>query len=145
MAVAFAYASNGQGLYAIDMRSGKEGETPRYPTPDELWKRTFAQANGWRDRFATVPFEDKGSSHPSRRYQGIAVERVLDSHRFHNLPDIYERAERYPSFGDYPPDFFDFIVIDECRHQRGLLRPATGFHRFCARAVRAGGCGGTRA
>ena len=23
-----------------------------------------------------------------------------------------------PSFGDYPPDFFDFIVIDEC-HRGG--------------------------
>jgi type I restriction enzyme R subunit len=33
--------------------------------------------NAWRDRFAAVPFEDKGGSHPSRYYQDIAVERVM--------------------------------------------------------------------
>ena len=31
MAVRFAYSSNGQGIYAIDMETGKEGEVPRYP------------------------------------------------------------------------------------------------------------------
>jgi type I restriction enzyme R subunit len=77
LAVRFAYASNGQGLYGIDMQTGKEGETASYPTPEELWARTFAEANAWRDAFAAVPFEDKGGSHPSRYYQDVAVERVL--------------------------------------------------------------------
>ncbi len=62
MAVRFAYATNGQGVYGIDMQTGHEGETPRYPTPDELWHQTFAVADVWRDRFAAVPFEDKGGS-----------------------------------------------------------------------------------
>ena len=79
MAVRFAYATNGQGIYGIDMQTGKEGELPRYPTPDELWNLTFAEANAWRDRFAAVPFEDKGGSHPSRYYQDIAVERVMEA------------------------------------------------------------------
>ena len=35
MAVRFAYATNGQGIYGIDMETGKEGELPRYPTPDD--------------------------------------------------------------------------------------------------------------
>jgi type I restriction enzyme R subunit len=43
MAVRFAYATNGQGIYGIDMQTGKEGELPRYPTPDELWARTSAR------------------------------------------------------------------------------------------------------
>ena len=34
MAVRFAYATNGQGIYGIDMQTGKEGELPRYPTPE---------------------------------------------------------------------------------------------------------------
>ena len=38
---------------------------------------TFAKADAWRDRFAAVPFEDKGGSHPSRYYQDIAVDRVM--------------------------------------------------------------------
>ena len=79
MALRFAYCSNGQGIYGVDMKTGKEGEKPSYPTPDELWAMTFAEANAWRDRFAAVPFEDKGGSHPSRYYQDIAVERVMEA------------------------------------------------------------------
>jgi type I restriction enzyme R subunit len=79
LVIRFTYATNGQGLYAIDMRDGTEGELPRYPTPDELWNRTFATHNAWRDRFFAVPFEDKGGSHPSRYYQDIAVERTMEA------------------------------------------------------------------
>ena len=61
------------------MQTGTEGELPAYPSPDELWDLTFAEANAWRDRFAAVPFEDKGGSHPSRYYQDIAVERVMEA------------------------------------------------------------------
>jgi type I restriction enzyme R subunit len=66
MAVRHAYASNGRGIYAIDMETGHEGAVASYPTPDELWNRTFAKANAWRDRFATVPFEDRGGYFQSR-------------------------------------------------------------------------------
>src|SRR6266566_9734085 len=79
LAVRYTYASNGRGIYAIDMETGQEGKLPHYPTPDELWNMTFAQANAWRDRFAAVPFEDKGGSHPSRYYQDIAIERVMEA------------------------------------------------------------------
>ena len=77
MVVRFAYSSNGQGIYCIDMETGKEGEVSRYPTPDELWDMTFAEANIWRDRFAAVPFEDRGGYFQPRYYQDIAIERVL--------------------------------------------------------------------
>jgi type I restriction enzyme, R subunit len=78
LALRFTYATNGQGLYGIDMETGKERELARYPTPDELWNLTFAEANAWRDRFAAVPFEDRGGSHPSRYYQDIAIDRVME-------------------------------------------------------------------
>ncbi len=78
LAVRFTYSSNGQGLYGIDMQTGAEAEC-KYPTPDELWARTFAVPNVWRDRFATVPYEDKGGSHAGRYYQDIATERVLET------------------------------------------------------------------
>jgi type I restriction enzyme R subunit len=77
LAVRFAYATNGQGIYGIDMQTGTEGELPQYPTPDELWNQTFAVQNAWRDRFAKVPFEDRGGYFQGRYYQDIAVERVL--------------------------------------------------------------------
>ena len=79
LAVRFAFATNGRALYRIDMQTGAEGEVDRYPTPEELWQQTFAEANNWRDRFAEVPFEDKGGSHPSRYYQDIAIAAVLEA------------------------------------------------------------------
>jgi type I restriction enzyme R subunit len=93
LAVRYAYSTNGQGIYQVDMSpppaapelSGEdgshpsEGEVAAYPTPDQLWAMTFAQANAWRDRFSTVPFEDKGGSHPSRYYQDTSVERTMEA------------------------------------------------------------------
>jgi type I restriction enzyme, R subunit len=77
LAIRFTYATNGQGIYGIDMDEGTEGDVPRYPTPDELWNLTFAEQNAWRDRFAAIPFEDRGGYFQGRYYQDIAVERVL--------------------------------------------------------------------
>src|ERR1700719_2860999 len=62
MAIRYTYSTNGQGIYGIDMETGKEGETPAYPTPDELWNLTFAVANAWRDRFAAVSYTDKSGT-----------------------------------------------------------------------------------
>ena len=212
LAVRFTYSTNGQGIYGIDMETGEESDVTAYPTPEQLWAATFAEEDAWRDRFATVPFEDKGGSHPSRYYQDIAIERVMKSlaagqsrilltlatgtgktfiafqiawklfHSRWNLsgeptrrPRILFLADRNilanqafnafsafpedalvriapedirkkgkvpkngslfftifqtfmsgppkdgepsPYFGEYPPDFFDFIIIDEC-HRGG--------------------------
>ena len=77
LAIRFTYATNGQGIYGIDMLTAEEGEIAKYPSPDELWNRTFANKSAWRDRFAAVPFEDKGGFFQGRYYQDIAIERVL--------------------------------------------------------------------
>jgi type I restriction enzyme, R subunit len=218
IAVRFGYSTNGQGIYAVDMKTGKEGIIDRYPSPEELWNLTFAEANAWRDRFASVPFEDKGGSFQPRYFQDIAVSRVLEAiaanktrilltlatgtgktaiafqiawklfysrwnlsgqptHRprilfladrnilanqakneFSAFPeDAMERirpdeirkkgkvpknaslfftvfqtfmsgppkdGKPSPYFGEYPPDFFDFIVVDEC-HRGGANDEST--------------------
>jgi len=218
LAIRFTYATNGKGIYAVDMETGKEGELASYPTPDELWELTFAVSNEWRNRFAAIPFEDKGGSHPSRYYQEIAVDRVLEAiannrqrilltlatgtgktfiafqiawkhfqsrwnltrepsrrprilfladrnilanQAYNNFsafpedamiriaPDEIAKKGKVPKngslfftifqtfmsgppkdgqpspyFGDYPPDFFDFIVIDEC-HRGGAKDEST--------------------
>ncbi len=206
--IRFSFATNGQGIYGIDMETGKEGEVSQYPTPDELWNMTFAKQNAWRDYFSAIPFEDRGGYFQGRYYQDIAVERVLEAIAAGNLrilltlatgtgktfiafqiawklfqsrwnlsgeptrrPRILFLADRNilanqaynafsafpedalvriepgeiskkgrvpkngslfftifqtfmsgpggaPYFGEYPPDFFDFIVIDEC-HRGG--------------------------
>ena len=81
MAIRYTYSTNGQGIYGVDMETGKEGEKPGYPTPDELWNMTFAKANAWRDRFAAIPFEDKGGSHPGRYLSGHRRRTGDGSHR----------------------------------------------------------------
>lgn len=75
----FTYASNGKGIYAIDRETGEEGEAEAFPTPQELWQRTFAEENAWRDRFAAIPYPDKSGSWQIRFYQEIAVKRVLEA------------------------------------------------------------------
>jgi type I restriction enzyme R subunit len=75
----FAYATNGQKIYGVDMETGKEGDVPSYPTPDELWNRCFGKANQWRDNFASIPFKTTSGSTVARYYQEIAVNRALDA------------------------------------------------------------------
>ena len=89
LAVRYTYSTNGQGIYGIDMAEGTEGEILLYPTPEELWNQTFAEANAWRDRFAAVPFPDKSGSWTIRYYQEIAVNRVLEA--------IARRARSHPA------------------------------------------------
>ena len=83
LAIRFAYSTNGKGIYAIDTKTGKESEQLKYPTPDELWTKTFAEENAkekiWRDRFAAVQFSDKSGSWAIRFYQELAVNRVLEA------------------------------------------------------------------
>ena len=79
LAIRFSYATNGQAIYGIDMASGHEGDVADYPGPEALWDLTFAQKNEWRDRFAAVPFEDRGGSWGVRYYQDIAVGKVLEA------------------------------------------------------------------
>jgi type I restriction enzyme R subunit len=233
LAIRFTYATNGQGIYGIDMQEGTEGELPRYPAPDELWNLTFAEPDAWRDRFAAVPFEDRSGYFQSRYYQDIAIERALSAiaagqerilltlatgtgktfiafqiawklfHSRWNLsrepsrrPRILFLADRNiladqaynafspfpedamvriepadirkkgkvpkngslfftifqtfmsgppqdgkpsPYFGEYPPDFFDFIVIDEC-HRGGANNESNwrGIMDYFAPAVQLG-------
>jgi len=42
LSVRFTYATNGQGIYGIDMETGDEGDIASYPSPQALWDLTFA-------------------------------------------------------------------------------------------------------
>ena len=73
------YATNGNEIYSICMETGKEGLVANYLTPEELWNKTFAVQNEWRDKFATIPFEDKSGTWQLRYYQEIAVKNALEA------------------------------------------------------------------
>jgi type I restriction enzyme R subunit len=73
------YSTNGTEIYSICMKTGAEGLVDNYLSPEELWEKTFAVQNKWREEFANVPFEDKGGSWQLRYYQEIAVNRTLEA------------------------------------------------------------------
>jgi len=76
----FAYASNGLGWYQIDMATGAEGEfAPPFPSPEDLWQRTFGVPNDWRLRFGAVPFETDGGKWELRYYQHNAITAALEA------------------------------------------------------------------
>ncbi|QDT34819.1 EcoAI/FtnUII family type I restriction enzme subunit R [Thalassoglobus polymorphus] len=73
------FAANGKEIYQICMKTGTEETVERFPTPDELWDKTFSKQNEWRDRFAAEPYNDIGKTKPPYYYQENAVEAVLDA------------------------------------------------------------------
>ena len=75
----FAFSTNGRKIYRINMETGTEGYVERYPTPDELWAEVFKTPNEWRDRFAAVPFEERGGTGQTRYYQHNAIENALEA------------------------------------------------------------------
>ncbi len=73
------YSTNGREIYQICMKSGAEGLVSNFMTPDELWNKTFAVQNLWREKFAAIPFEDKSGTWQLRYFQEIAVQRVVEA------------------------------------------------------------------
>ena len=74
-----AYSTNGKEIYRISMSTGKEGLVKSFDTPDELWNKTFAKQNDWRDKFNAVPFEDVGKTKDLRYYQEIAINNTMSA------------------------------------------------------------------
>ncbi len=73
------YSSNGKEIYFICTKTAEEKLVANFLTPDELWNKTFAVQNEWREKFAAVPFETIGGTKPPRFYQEIAVNNVLEA------------------------------------------------------------------
>ena len=72
------YSTNGKAIYQICMKTGEEGLVTNFLSPEDLWNKTFAEQNEWREKFANVPFEDKSGTWQMRYYQEIAVQRALE-------------------------------------------------------------------
>lgn len=73
------YSTNGREIYSICMKTGEEGIVASYLSPEELWNKTFAIQNSWRELFANVPFEDKSGSWQLRYYQELAVQNTMEA------------------------------------------------------------------
>lgn len=73
------FATNGNEIYQICMQTGTEGTVDRFPTPQELWDKTFAESNAWRDKFHRQPLNLGGGLWQPRYYQANAINRVTDA------------------------------------------------------------------
>jgi len=74
-----SYAANGKEIYEINHKANGEGLVQKFPSPQELWDRTFGESNDWLDKFNAVPFEDMNGMKQARYYQELAVNRAVES------------------------------------------------------------------
>ncbi len=75
----YTYSTNGKEIYQICMKTGEEKLVDNFLTPDELWNAVYSDQNEWRDKFSSVPFEDKSGTWQPRYYQEIAVKNTLEA------------------------------------------------------------------
>lgn len=72
----YTYATNGKEIYEVSMATGCEGLVIRFPTPDELWNKTYSDQNEWKEKFSSIPTEGE---YGKRYYQEIAINNVLNA------------------------------------------------------------------
>ncbi|MFH0735444.1 MAG: DEAD/DEAH box helicase family protein [bacterium] len=75
----FAYSANGKEIYLINLKTGEEKTVTDFLTPLELWNKTFEVQNNWREKFASIPYEDKSGTWKLRYYQEIAINNTLEA------------------------------------------------------------------
>lgn len=75
----YTYSTNGKEIYQICMKTGEEKLVDNYLTPVELWNEVYDELNKWREKFSSVPFENKSGTWQLRYYQEIAVKNTLEA------------------------------------------------------------------
>ncbi len=83
----YTYSTNGKEIYQICMKTGEEKLVDNFLSPQELWEATYPKSDesnaelveAWRDKFNSIPFEDKSGTWQPRYYQEIAVKNVLEA------------------------------------------------------------------
>ncbi len=81
------YSTNGHKIYEINYskdEKGKmfitsEGEVDKFPSPEELWIKTFKDKNEWSSKFDAINFEPFRGTKEPRYYQEIAINNALDA------------------------------------------------------------------
>lgn len=81
-----SYSCNGKKIYEINCSFDEKGEMviksekeiDKFPSPDELWSRTFNKKNDWSEKFDSVNFEPFRGEKEPRYYQEVAINNALD-------------------------------------------------------------------
>ena len=74
----FAYSTNGDGIYQVDMTTARKRHSPNTP-PRTNSGTDFRRAKCLARPLPANPFEDKGGYWQARYYQDIAIRRVLEA------------------------------------------------------------------
>ncbi|OQA92708.1 MAG: Type-1 restriction enzyme R protein [Elusimicrobia bacterium ADurb.Bin231] len=78
LGIAYTYSTNGKEIYEISMETGAERYVDKFPTPDDLWQKTFSGYNKWQEKFIAIPYGESAGKKP-RYYQEIAINNALDA------------------------------------------------------------------
>lgn len=76
--VKFVYATNGKQVYEFDLSTGKGDYIDSFPTPDEIYNRSFENLTPVKEELLSVPFYLTGDKQP-RYYQENAVNKAVEA------------------------------------------------------------------
>jgi type I restriction enzyme, R subunit len=74
----FVYATNGEQIYEFNMKEGKGDYIDSFPTPEEMFNRSFESISKEKEDLLSVPFYLTGDKQP-RYYQEVAVKKAIES------------------------------------------------------------------
>ena len=76
--VNYVYSTNGKKIYEFDLTTGKGDYVDSFPTPDEIYKRSFDNLTPEKENLLSVPFYLTGDKQP-RYYQENAVNKAIEA------------------------------------------------------------------
>jgi len=76
--VNYVYSTNGKKIYEFDLTTGKGDYIDSFPTPDEIYKRSFDNLTPEKENLLSVPFYLTGDKQP-RYYQENAVNKAIEA------------------------------------------------------------------
>ena len=76
--VNYVYSTNGNKIYEFDLTTGKGDYIDSFPTPDEIYKRSFDNLTPEKENLLSVPFYLTGDKQP-RYYQENAVNKAIEA------------------------------------------------------------------
>jgi len=76
--VNYVYSTNGKKVYEFDLTTGKGDYIDTFPSPDEIYKRSFDNLTPEKENLLSVPFYLTGDKQP-RYYQENAVNKAIEA------------------------------------------------------------------
>ncbi len=76
--VKYVFATNGKQVYEFDLSTGKGDYIDSFPTPDEIYNRSFENLTPVKEDLLSVPFYLTGDKQP-RYYQENAVNKAVEA------------------------------------------------------------------